>query len=230
VSTTLLFVHSPVVGPTTWVATAQALQCNGFRCNVPDLTRIAATGPPFYRRLAAAAAREVRDAGSVVVIGHSAAGALLPAVAAAVGVRTRAAVFVDAILPQPGRSWLDTAPPEQGAQLRQLAVDGVLPPYGEWFPAGMLEGLVPDEVRRNQFVAEAPRLPIAYFDEPAPSIEFADSVACVFVRLGEPFDRAADKAQRLGWWVARREWDHLRMLTDPDGVADLIVQAISAVT
>jgi hypothetical protein len=90
--------------------------------------------------------------------------------------------------------------------------------------------LVPDEVRRNQFVAEAPRLPIAYFDEPAPSIEFADSVACAFVRLGEPFDRAADKAQRLGWWVARREWDHLRMLTDPDGVADLIVQAISAVT
>jgi hypothetical protein len=28
--------------------------------------------------------------------------------------------------------------------------------------------------------------------------------------------------------VARRDWDHLRMLSDPEAVADLIAQAISA--
>jgi hypothetical protein len=51
-------------------------------------------------------------------------------------------------------------------------------------------------------------------------------VACVFLRLSAPFDPAADKADRLGWWVARRHWDHLRMISDPDAVADLIAHAI----
>lgn len=230
-STTLLFVHSPVAGPTTWAGTAEVLRESGFRCTVPDLTGVVSTGGagPYYRMLARAAAAAI-DGGAdpVAVVGHSAAGALLPAVAESVGDRTRAAVFVDAILPQPGRSWFDTAPPEQTAQLRALADHGLLPPWHEWFPPGVLESFVPDAAVRRQLVAEVPRLPIAYFDEPAPPAQFADSVACAFVRLGAPFDLAADKAQRLGWWVARRNWDHLRMVSHPDAVADLIAQAISA--
>ena len=226
--TTLLFVHSPVVGPTTWTGTAEVLRDSGFRCRVPDLTGVVSTGP-FYPALAVAAAAAVDDdTDEVVVVGHSAAGALLPAVAEAIGDRTRAAVFVDAILPQPGRSWFDTAPRGQAAQLRGLAADGLLPPYDEWFPPGVLEELISDPAVRRRLLAEVPRLPIAYFDEPAPPARFADSVSCAFVRLGAPFDRAANKAERLGWWVARRDWDHLRMISAPDAVADVIAQAISA--
>jgi len=114
-------------------------------------------------------------------------------------------VFVDAMLPQPSRSWFDTAPPGLEAQLRGLADHGLLPPWHEWFPPGSLEALVPDRVRRRRLVAEIPRLQVAYFDEPAPPAQFAKSVACAFLRLGPPFDAAADKAERLGWWVARRE-------------------------
>jgi pimeloyl-ACP methyl ester carboxylesterase len=229
VSATLLFVHSPVAGPSTWIYTAEVLQQKGFSCVVPDLTGVAATGAPYYPRYAAAAAAAVDGgAGPVVVIGHSAGGALLPAIAAEVGARTTAAVFVDAMLPQPGRSWFDTAPPGLEAQLRALAVDGVLPPYHEWFPPGALAEWVPDPERRRCLIAEIPRMPVAYFDEPAPPARFPDSVACAFLRLGAPFDAAADKAQRLGWWVARRDWDHLRMLSDTEAVADLIAQAISA--
>jgi hypothetical protein len=89
---------------------------------------------------------------------------------------------------------------------------------------------VPDTARRKRLIAETPRLPVAYFDEPAPPTRFADSVSCAFVRLGAPFDAAADKAERLGWWVTRRDCDHLRMMSDPAAVADLIAQAISATT
>ena len=225
----LLFVHSPVAGPSTWLYTAEVLQQNGFSCIVPDLTGAATMDPPFYPKYATTAAAGV-DASSdpVVVIGHSAAGALLPAVAEAVGDRTKGAVFVDAMLPQPGRSWFDTAPPGLEAQLRGLADHGLLPPYHEWFPPGALADWVPDPERRRRLIADIPRLPAAYFDEPAPPARFTESVACAFVRLGAPFDAAADKAERLGWWVARRDWDHLRMLSDPKAVADLIVQAISA--
>ena len=228
-TTALLFVHSPVVGPTTWAGTAQVLQDRGFRCRVPDLTGVVSAGGPYYPVLARAAAAAVDDTTDpVVVVGHSAAGALLPAVAEAVGDRTRAAVFVDAIPPQPGRSWFDTAPPDQAAQLRGLADRGLLPPWHQWFPPGVLAALVPEPAVRRRLLAELPRLPIAYFAEPAPQARFADSVACAFVRLGAPFDRAADKAERLGWWVARRDWDHLRMVSDPQAVADLIAQAVSA--
>lgn len=228
-SATLLFVHSPVAGPSTWIYTAQILQQNGFRCMVPDLTGVAASDPPYYPKCARAAAAAV-DGGvdPVVLIGHSAAGALLPAIAEAVGDRTAGAVFVDAMLPQPGRSWFDTSPRGLERQMRGLVTDGMLPPYHEWFPPGALADWVPDPERRQRLIEEIPRLPVAYFDEPAPPVQFPGSVACAFVRLGAPFDAAANKAERLGWWVARRDWDHLRMLRDPHSVADVIAQAISA--
>ena len=227
-STTLLFVHSPVLGATTWTATADRLRRNGFRAEVPDLTAVVGQRGPYYPALAAAAAAAVDDgADPVVVVAHSAAGALLPAVAEAVGDRTRGAVFVDAILPQPGRSWFDTAPPELAAQLRGLSDDGLLPPWQDWLAPESLAELVADPALRRRFVAEIPRLPLAYFEELAPQTQFADSVTCAFVRLGAPFDRAADKADRLGWRVIRRDWDHLRMVSDPAAVADLIAQAIS---
>ena len=228
-STTLLFVHSPVAGPTTWTGTAKVLQQKGFRCLVPDITGVTASGAPYYPALAAAAGAAVDDrTDPVVLIAHSAAGALLPAIGDVFGARTRGAVFVDAMLPQPGRSWFDTAPAGSEAALRGLAVDGLLPPYPAWFPPGALEDLVPDRAVRHRLAAECPRLPVAYFEEPAPPIRLADSVSCAFLRLGAPFDRAAEKADRLGWWVARREWDHLRMMSDPAAVADLIAQAVSA--
>jgi pimeloyl-ACP methyl ester carboxylesterase len=228
VSPTLLFVHSPVAGPSTWAYTAEVLQNNGFGCALPDLADVAATGPPYYPKYAETAAAAIDSGDPVVLIGHSAAGALLPAIAEAVGDRVRGAVFADAMLPQPGRSWFDTAPAGMEAQLRGLADHGLLPPYHEWFSPGTLEELVPDAARRRRLVAEIPRLPLTYFDEPAPAARFGDSVACAFLRFSAPFDRAADKAERLGWWVARRDWDHLRMLSDPEPVADLIAQAISA--
>jgi hypothetical protein len=229
VSTTLLFVHSPVVGPSTWTYTAEVLQENGFGCLIPDLTVVATMDQPYYPKYALAAAAAADDTSDpVVVVGHSAAGALLPAIAEAVGTRTCGAVFVDAMLPQPGRSWFDTAPPGLAAQLRGLADHGLLPPWHEWFPPGSLEALVPDPARRLRLIAEIPRLPVAYFDEPASPARFAKSVACAFLRLGPPFDPAANKAERLGWWVARRDWDHLRMLSNPAAVADLIALAISA--
>jgi pimeloyl-ACP methyl ester carboxylesterase len=202
------------------------LQENGFGCRVPDLTGVATMCQPYYPKYAVAAAAAVDDtADTVVVVGHSAAGALLPAIAEAVGDRTRGAVFVDAMLPQPGRSWFDSAPPALRDQLLAMAVDGLLPPWHEWSPPGAIEELVHEPALRRAFFAEIPRLPVAYFEERAPVT--SDLRRCAFLRLSAAYDRAADEAERLGWWVARRDWDHLRMLSAPEAVADLIALAIS---
>jgi hypothetical protein len=226
-SPTLLFVHSPVVGPTTWLATADVLRGNGFRCLVADLTGIATSGPPYYPKLATAAAEAVDD-DPVVLIGHSAAGPLLPVIADAVGGRTVAAVFVDAFLPHPGRSWFDVAPVPLREQLLDIADAGRLPPWNEWFPANAIEELVPQPNVRRQFIAEIPRLPLAYFLERAPVTPSWDTLQFAYMRFSPAYDRTADDAERLGWWVIRRDWDHLRMLTAPDAVADLVAAAVSA--
>jgi hypothetical protein len=90
----------------------------------------------------------------------------------------------------------------------------------------VIDELVPDPALRREFFAEIPRLPVAYFEEPAPTT--SDLRACALLRLSAAYDDAADEAEPRGWWVARRDWDHLRMLTDPEAVADLIALAISA--
>jgi Alpha/beta hydrolase family len=225
-SPTLLLVHSPVVGPTTWSSTADVLRGNGFRCVVPDLTGVAKAGPPYYPKFSAAAAEAIDD-DPVVLIGHSAAGALLPSIADVVG-DPLAAVLVDTQVPHPCLSWLDTAPPPLRDQLHGMARDGVLPPWHEWFPPGAIAELLPDPELRRTVTAEIPRLPLAYFEEPAPLSRTWDTLRRAYLRFSIAHDDAADEAERLGWWVARRDWDHLRILTAPNAVADLIGAAITA--
>jgi pimeloyl-ACP methyl ester carboxylesterase len=227
---TLLFVHSPVVGPTTWARTADALRDKGFRCYVPDMTGVAAAGPPYYPKFADVAAEALHGGGDepVVLVGHSGAGSVLPAIADVLSGRVNAAVFADAQLPHPGLSWFDTAPEPLQDQLRGMGSDGLLPPWDQWFPPGAIAELLPDPELRRAVSAEIPTLPVAYFEEAAPVTRNWDTLRCAFLRFSPPYDSAADEAQRLGWWVARRDWDHLRMLTDPEAVTDLIAMAISA--
>ena len=228
-SPTVVLVHSPLVGPSTWSATAEALRRNGFRCEAPDMTRVAAAGPPYYPKFAEAAADALGSSGDpVVLVGHSAAGALLPAIADVVGDRTRSVVFVDALLPHPALSWFDTAPPALRGQLLGMVSHGLLPPWNEWFPPGVLEELVPQPALRREFVAEIPRLPVGYFEEPAPVTSAPGTRRCAFLRLSAAYDNAANEAEDRGWWVIRKDWDHLRMLTAPEAVGDLIAQTISA--
>jgi hypothetical protein len=226
-TTTVVLVHSPLVGPSTWSGVAELLRGNGFHCAVPVLTGALTSGPPYYPKLASAAAGALDGHGAVVLVGHSGAGPVLPAIADAVGGDARAAVFVDAILPHPGRSWLDTAPPPLREQLLGLARAGVLPPWHEWFPPGVVEQLVPDGGILRQFVAEIPRVPLAYFEEPAPATRDWDRLRCAYLRFGAAHDATADEAERRGWPVEREDWDHLRMLTAPEAVAVLLTRTIN---
>jgi hypothetical protein len=221
---TVVLVHSPLVGPATWGATADRLRSRGYRVSVPSLA--IASGPPFYRGYAEAAAHQVDRDEAVVLVGHSAAGALLPGIADALHGRAGAAVFVDAMLPHPGLSWLDTAPESLRMQLMGLARDGVLPPWNTWFPPGTLEALLPDTALRERFVAEVPRMPVAYFEEKAPAAAGWESVRCAYIRLSEAYDGVAAEAERRGWWVHRENADHLAMLTRPDTVAASIAAAV----
>ncbi|ANN21715.1 hypothetical protein SD37_11885 [Amycolatopsis orientalis] len=229
---TLVLVHSPLVGPSTWESAAECFRRKGYPVAVSSLDGVVDDGAPYYRGFAEAAARAVvANEGDrpAVLVGHSGAGALLPSIADAVGDSVHGAVFVDAILPHPGGSWFDTAPPQLRDHLAGLAHAGWLPPWNEWFPAEAFDTLLPDEDMRERFVAELPRLPVTYFEESAPVTHGWPAVRCAYVRLSEAYDRSADEAVRRGWWVHRENADHLAMLTQPDRVTDAVVQAVVAV-
>jgi hypothetical protein len=100
-------------------------------------------------------------------------------------------------------------------QLRQLSAEGLLPPWNEWFPPGTLEAILPDADTRSRFIAELPRLPLTFFQEPAPISDGWERVPFGYLRLSQMYDVPADQARELGWPVPRYEGHHLSMLTDP---------------
>jgi hypothetical protein len=228
----LVLLHSPLVGPLTWQPAATILRAAGYRVAVPSLTGVVETGPPYYRKLAGRVAETIRrtdPAGAVVLIGHSGAGPLLPAAAEASGAPLAAAVFVDATLPHPGAGWLETAPPALGERLGGLAHDGRLAAWHRWFPPEVLAELLPEDELRRRFIAELPRLPLAYLDERAPVVSGWPPARCGYLRLSAAYDGAADAAERHGWVVVREPADHLAMLTRPTaigGLLDRLVQVL----
>jgi hypothetical protein len=153
-----------------------------------------------------------------VLVGHSGAGPLLPAVTAALP--TAAAVLVDATMPHPGASFLETAPEPVAAQLRAMATGGALPPWDQWFPPEVVAGLLPDPGRRAAFTAGLPRLPLAWFEQRAPVVATWDTLPRGYLRLSPPYDTAAAGAAADGWPVRTGPPGHLAPMTDPGAVAD----------
>jgi hypothetical protein len=226
-TTRLLLVHSPLVGPASWDLVAPRLAEPGREVTIPDLTSTVAAGPPWCSRQAELIARTAGDR-PVVLVGHSRAGPLLAA-AGTIITQVRGYVFVDARLPTPGQAWLDTAPPELAARLREMTgPDGWLPPWPRWWGEEALAGLLPDPGARERFTAGCPPLPLAMFAEAHPPAPHWPDAPCAYLRLSEAYEDEAARAAGLGWPVTRLASHHLALLTDPTGVAEAISELLRA--
>jgi pimeloyl-ACP methyl ester carboxylesterase len=225
----LVFVHSPLVGPLTWRAVANHLTATGWHASLPDLTGAMAGPAPYQPRIAqaVAAATQTLDR-PAVLIGHSAAGPLLPGLATHLPVPVRALVYADARLPYPGRTWFETAPADLVSQLRSMATDGRLPPWHEWFPPDAVATLLPDARQRAEFIAELSTLPLAYFDECMPEIHWSGRYG--YLLLSEAYRDQARRAAETGAPVVEQLSHHLAPLTSPDTVASGLVELLRALT
>jgi hypothetical protein len=226
-----VLIHSPLVGPTTWLPVADELLRRGREAVVPSLLGIATAPAPQWRH-AQEAVRAVaaETAVPVVLVGHSGAGQLLPAIADALAVEV-ALVFVDSFLP-PASGSVRLAPPDLMSQLRALANDGVLPPWSSWFGEDAMRELVPEERLRATLEQELPRLPLSYFEASVPLPGGWSSRPCAYLLFsGEPYAKSAARARDQGWAVAEIAGaGHLAMASDPIPVTDALLDLERALT
>lgn len=185
---------------------------------MPNLVASALTGDPGV--FARAAAEAVDTDKEIVIVGHSAAGSVLPVVTALTP-NVRRLVFVDASVPP--CEGTGTAGGEFLAALQALASDGMLPAWSRWWGEGVLQTLVRDEARRRDIEAELSPLPLAFFETPiAMPAGWCDGDGA-FLLLSEFYRSDANRAAALGWPVVERPGAHLDMANDEDDIADALV-------
>ena len=220
-----MLVHSPLVGPFTWSLVADELGARGLSVVVPALPEDQRT--PYWRRHAEAVADQVAGAGSPpVLVGHSGACPLLPAIGIAIGRAVSAYVLVDGDLPlAPGTGGsrvdlLRAASPALADELEALlAAGGSFPTWGD---EDLLDE-IPDQRLRARVVAEVRPQPGEFWTEALPAIPGWPDAPCGYLELSPHYAAAAARARDQGWRYRHLRGGHFEMLVRPAAVADAIV-------
>lgn len=220
-----VLVHSPLVGSAAWSAVARELVRRGRQAVVPALLGPGGRPPADWQECVDA----VRDAlrtvsGPVVLVGHSGGGLLLPVIADATARRVSGLIFVDSAVPaRTGQT--PFVPPGFLNQLRNLAVDGLLPPWSSWFGEDVMRGLVPDEGHRAALVREMQPLPLTFLEQRIPSPSGWDRRPCAYLLLSDAYKEAAADARERGWRVEEIAGaQHLHIAVAPEPVTDVLLR------
>jgi pimeloyl-ACP methyl ester carboxylesterase len=217
---TLLLVHSPLVGPSSWRPLGEVARGRGFDVIRPDLTGVADADAPQWQHLVDMSVRSAVGWSDLVVVGHSGAGAVLPAIAKRLGDRLRALVFVDAVVP-PAEGEHRT-PQSLLGLIDDKAVDGRLPKWLDWWPPEVVAELMPSSEHQAEIRADMPELNRSFYDDPIPMPPGWTTGPCAFLKLSTAYDDEYSHVSGLGWPRASIDGNHLSIFGDPAAVLDVI--------
>lgn len=223
-----VLIHSPLVSSLTWQMVAEKLRAKGFETIVPTLTSDPKSSTPFWKQHAneiVEAINKVSPHKKLILVAHSGAGVLLPAVRQESKRKISAYIFTDAIFPENDKSRLDLFETFEAAQeFRREAKDGLLP---VWTSEDLREA-IPDEKIRQTFVSELKPLPLAVYEEKTPVFpEFPDA-PCAYLRFGKniAYEDSSEKAREENCKYVELEGGHFLMLVDPQIVADTLAKTV----
>ena len=218
-SVRLVFVHSPLLGPGSWVPVSQEMVARGWSVSVPELRD--AGSSPYWRQQVESVAGGLRtDSEGLVLIAHSGAGPLLAAVADELGGRVLALFFVDAGLPKDQASRLDLLRTEMGdtfadAFEAHLRSGGR---YPQWGDADLAPSVHDPAVRAVVLASQRPR-PVDFWTEAVPAPGDWMQLPCAYLQLSGGYRQPARRANEMGWPVIERPSHHFAILTEPALVA-----------
>jgi hypothetical protein len=213
--TTFALIASPLVGPAGWRWLCDELRDRDHTVAVPELASPDVAAPVWAAHVERVS-MQLAGMPELVLVGHSAAGRLLPLVAERIDVR--GCVFLDAQLP------VDLLPPADDdwflAHVRTLAREGRLPPWSDWWSEAAWQELVPDPARRAALERALPRVSLASVEEVPPARPTPPGAA--YLRLSRLYEPEEAAARALAWPVARLDAQHLHFVVDERAVADAL--------
>lgn len=225
-----VLIHSPLVGPLTWIQVADQMRQRGLEVLVPILNESTDSAEPFWKQHAESISQALADIPkdkSVTLVAHSGTGPLLPAIRQSIPNPVNAYVFVDAGIPRDGATRLDlmrSEDPEWAAGFQQQLE------RGERFPNWSFDDLqevLPNESMRTQMVAEIHPRGLDFFTEPIPVFDGWPDAPCVYIKFSAPYQRPAVYARQAGWPTYELEAGHFHMLVDATAVTNMITDAVN---
>jgi pimeloyl-ACP methyl ester carboxylesterase len=230
-----VLVHGGWHGGWCWRRVAPRLVAAGHEVHTPTLTGLgdrAHLGAPDTGLAThvedVVAVLEVEDLREVVLVGHSAGGAVITGVAQRAGGRIADLVYLDAFVPSPGQSVFDLLPPPRRDHFR-AQVDGAGRIALDWDVA--MDGWAVRAEDDRAFVG--PRLrphPLGGLADPVPDVPLPDLprrfVHCTDKPARDGFAGfAATAASEPGWRLDVLDTGHDAMVTAPDQLAALLLGA-----
>jgi hypothetical protein len=220
-------IHSPLVGPSTWQLVAAQLAQQRYQVIVPTLVDAEGDGRAYWEQHADSAAHAInaaRSSASCILVGHSGAGPLLPAIGERLDQPPTGYLFVDAGLPRHLATRLElmrSESEEWAAPFEQhMTAGGRFPTWSDVD----LHALIPDAGLRGQVLNEVKARTLTFFTEPisAPGRWF--QVSCGYLQFSSAYDVPAGQAQASGWPFVHLQAGHFHMVVDPYSVARALIQ------
>ena len=226
---TYALIHSPLVGSFTWELVQRVLEEQTLRVIVPAIYDDPNSTLPYWQQHADSVVKylaQIPMQQKIILIAHSGAGLLLPAIRQKLKHSIFAYVFVDAGIPRDGLSRLDLMrleDPQWAEQFHQSLLQG------EVFPAWTendLKEIIPDAESRRKLVYEIRPRSLPFFAEPIPVQAGWPDAPCIYIKFSTSYEWDATQAKREGWPVYEIDVGHFHMLVDPVAVADLLVTTV----
>lgn len=219
---TLLLVHSPLLGPSSWEPFDQLASRLGHTVARPDLTRAASGGAKQIAAEAADAASRFEK--PVAVLGHSGAGVVLPLIGELLSGIEPALVFVDAVVPP--SIGLHRTPQQLVEVLDRETIDGWLHPWLDWWPSHVIDELLPHPHDQEALRADMPRLRRSFYDLPIPMPDGWSDRPCGYVQTSAGYDADRSLAKARGWPTRLVDGHHLSTYSEPPAVLAAVEQVL----
>ena len=226
---TFVLLHSPLVGSFTWEPVKKVLVEQSAGVMVPAVWDDPDSALPYWRQHADSVAKDLAQIPAqqkIVLVAHSGAGPLLPAVRQQWNHPVFSYIFVDAGIPRAGLSRLDLMKLEDAEWAEQFHQSLL---QGEVFPTWTendLKEIVPEAESRQKLVDELRPRSLQFFTEPIPVEAGWPDAPCIYIKFSESYEWDAMQAKHAGWPVYAIDAAHFHMLVDPVAVADLLVTAV----
>lgn len=229
----IMLVGGSGLGPWAWERVTPILGDRGFQILTPQLRTsgaASATGSPvvlddWVEDISAA----LTDRGDVTLVAHSFAGYVAAALLERRPHNIRQLIFIDGVLPQPGKSWFDAMGPDVASFMMSLAQDGTIP----WFSREQLDQLYPGHgITDADFAWMQCHLtpqPIGTYTQAAIEKPLSATTArLTYLRCMNTNPPAADlSADRSSWEYRTLDAGHWPMITHPADTARVIIDFAS---